>query len=89
MNKEINGWTPLRLASYYGHVEVVTELLKEGAEQFADNEGTTPLMLAANKGHIDIIHVLLNSSIATIDMKLHAIVTQPYPLQQSMVTQMQ
>ena len=72
LNKEINGWTPLRIASYYGHVEVVTELLKEGAEQIADIKGFTPLMLAAQKGHTDIIQVLLNSSTATIDMKLHA-----------------
>ena len=72
LNKEIKGVTPLRLASYYGHVEVVTELLKEGAEQIADKKGVTPLMLAAQEGHTDIIQVLLNSSTATIDMQLHA-----------------
>lgn len=44
------GFTPLMMASYYGHQEIVTTLLVKGADRCArDNKGNTALMGAIFK----------------------------------------
>lgn len=44
------GFTPLMMASYYGHQEIVTTLLAKGADRCArDNKGNTALMGAIFK----------------------------------------
>lgn len=45
------GWTPLLLASYFGHKDVVEELLKAGADvNLSNNIGDTSLHKAAFTG---------------------------------------
>ncbi|CAG10951.1 unnamed protein product, partial [Tetraodon nigroviridis] len=45
------GWTPLHLASYFGHKDVVEELLKAGADvNLPNNIGDTALHKAAFTG---------------------------------------
>lgn len=47
------------MASENGHVEIVTALLKAGAEvNAADTLGQTPMMSAAHYGHIEIVQIL-------------------------------
>jgi hypothetical protein len=54
------GWTPLCLASIYGHVNVVKLLLEKGANMaVADKDGWMPLCLASKNGHADIVKLLL------------------------------
>jgi len=54
---------PLLLASMYGHLEVVRELLSQGAEvDAADNNGLTPLYVACNNGHLEVVRELLSWS---------------------------
>lgn len=54
------GWTPLHLASYFGHKTVVEFLLDQGADINAVNDsGDTPLHKAAFVGREDIVCVLL------------------------------
>lgn len=54
------GWTPLMQAAGYGHVEVVSFLLKKGADvDQTDEAGYTALMFAAEKGYAEIVDLLL------------------------------
>lgn len=54
------GWTPLHLATYFGHKEVVELLLARGAEINAINDnGDTPLHKAAFIGREDLVMLLI------------------------------
>ncbi|XP_066503600.1 oxysterol-binding protein-related protein 1 isoform X2 [Hoplias malabaricus] len=54
------GWTPLHLASYFGHKDVVEELLKAGADaNLTNNVGDTPLHKAAFTGRKEVVMLLL------------------------------
>ncbi|XP_070830386.1 oxysterol-binding protein-related protein 1-like isoform X1 [Chaetodon trifascialis] len=54
------GWTPLHLASYFGHRDVVEELLKAGADaNLQNNMGDTPLHKAAYTERKEIVLLLL------------------------------
>ena len=44
------GWTPLHVASYGGHVEVITALLTAGADKtIKEKGGKTPVDVAKNQ----------------------------------------
>jgi ankyrin repeat protein len=50
------GWTPLMIAAWNGHVEVVAALLRAGASpKVALPGGKTALSLAKSQGHADIV----------------------------------
>ncbi|XP_064409679.1 oxysterol-binding protein-related protein 1 isoform X3 [Latimeria chalumnae] len=54
------GWTPLHLACYFGHKNVVEELLKAGADINVLNDlGDTPLHRAAFTGRKELVMLLL------------------------------
>uniref|UniRef100_A0A8C0G4J8 Oxysterol binding protein like 1A n=1 Tax=Chelonoidis abingdonii TaxID=106734 RepID=A0A8C0G4J8_CHEAB len=58
------GWTPLHLACYFGHGNVVKDLLKAGAEVNVLNDmGDTPLHRAAFTGRKVKIHYFLTTCI--------------------------
>jgi len=47
---DVNGWTPLHSAAFYGHSEICGVLIAAGVRLDAvDSYGTTPLMLAQQK----------------------------------------
>ncbi|KAI1290445.1 Oxysterol-binding protein-related protein 1 [Halotydeus destructor] len=55
------GWTPLHLASYFGHAKVAEMLLEKGANANALNEqGDTPIHKASYTGRLDIVTLLLS-----------------------------
>ncbi|KAL0966156.1 hypothetical protein UPYG_G00291610 [Umbra pygmaea] len=62
------GWTPIHLACYFGHKNVVEELLKAGADvNLQDNMGDTPLHKAAFTGRKEVVLLLLRyNACATI-----------------------
>ncbi|HZS43928.1 MAG TPA: ankyrin repeat domain-containing protein [Blastocatellia bacterium] len=63
--------TPLTRAAAGGDAEIVSSLLREGADPNGeDTSGYTPLMLAARTGHTEIIRPLLHSG-AEINLRDH------------------
>lgn len=59
-NKSNLGWTPLQLATYFGHVEVVNLLIDAGADLNEVNEnGDTALHKASFIGHEELVILLL------------------------------
>ncbi|KAI5749645.1 hypothetical protein M8J76_008959 [Diaphorina citri] len=57
------GWTPLHLASYFGHKSVVEFLLDQGVDINAVNDaGDTPLHKAAFVGREDIVCLLVSKN---------------------------
>ncbi|XP_078384426.1 oxysterol-binding protein-related protein 1-like [Oculina patagonica] len=59
-SKANQGWTPLHLAAYFGHMNVVKALLEKGADVNARNGmGDTPLHRAAFTGRADVVTLLI------------------------------
>jgi hypothetical protein len=57
-----DGWTPLLLASRYGHLECVRALLEAGADVAQiRSSGVTALMTASLKGHLECVRALLEA----------------------------
>lgn len=55
------GWTPLMLAAFNGHPEVIELLLKHGADVYSnDLGGNSALHWAAFSGHVDCAQALLD-----------------------------
>ncbi|XP_052082662.1 uncharacterized protein LOC127720222 [Mytilus californianus] len=58
----IAGSSPLHIASFMGHTNIVSCLLNFDAYvDFAKEDGTTPLFYACELGHDDIVRLLLNN----------------------------
>jgi len=58
---ENNGNTPLMIASFCGHVNVVTFLIQHGADLgFQNNRGSTALHFAVTHSFSEIVHILLD-----------------------------
>ncbi|KAK9721817.1 Ion transport protein [Popillia japonica] len=56
------GWTPLSIAAYKGHQELVNNLLANHARvDVFDNDGRSALHLAAEKGYIQVCDSLLSN----------------------------
>ena len=56
-----SGRTPLELASFGGHLNIVTELLDAGADiDHQDHAGTCSLHWAVKCGHVDLVRILVD-----------------------------
>jgi ankyrin repeat protein len=67
--KDSNGFTPLILASYFGHTSIVRYLLEQGANvDQRDNNGWTALLYASYYNYYDIALILLDHN-ASVNMQ--------------------
>ena len=67
--KDSNGFTPLILASYYGHTAIVKYLLEQGANvDQRDKNGWTALIYASYYNYYDIAQILLDHN-ASVNMQ--------------------
>ena len=67
--KDTNGFTPLILASYFGHTSIVRYLLEQGAKvDQRDNNGWTALLYASYYNYYDIALILLDHN-ASVNMQ--------------------
>ena len=64
------GITPLYIAAFKGHEQIVQLLLEKGKSNvdFANKDGTTPLFCAAFKGHEQIVQILLEKGKPNVDL---------------------
>jgi|SRR5580658_3015513 ankyrin repeat protein len=54
-----DGWTPLMIASLYGHSDIVRLLLESGTNaDTIKNNGWTPLVLSSQH-NLEVVHLLL------------------------------
>jgi uncharacterized protein len=59
--KDRNGFTPLMVAVYYNHSEIVTYLCEKGANiNTQDNDGRTALMYAIEYGYDSTFNILIH-----------------------------
>jgi ankyrin repeat protein len=57
-----DGWTPLILSSFYGHLEIVKILIENGGNvNCKSNYGNTPLMESSYSGHLEIVKLLIEN----------------------------
>ena len=59
--KDENGWTPLIFAAYYGHADIVQQLVDMAQYVNVDSKtkgNLTALMWATSRGHVDVINIL-------------------------------
>lgn len=67
---DVNGNTPLILASKFGYDQIVTQLLDAGARaEVANASGWTALHFAARGGHYKIVKTLLNRDPRQVDLR--------------------
>ncbi|KAF0717090.1 Aste57867_2499 [Aphanomyces stellatus] len=67
-----DGWTPLYIASWNGHMDVVKLLLTKGANvNHAEKDGWTPLYIASMYGRVAIVTLLLANG-ALVDKATHS-----------------
>nr|XP_054771558.1 ankyrin-1-like [Lytechinus pictus] len=57
-----NGFTPLYLASKFGHLDVVECLVRHGADlNKATSDGDTPLCISSTNSYLDVVECLVSS----------------------------
>ena len=54
--KDSGDWTPLIMASFYGHLDIIEYLLENGADINSDD--TTAIDIAREREHFDIVEYL-------------------------------
>ena len=60
MELDCDSYTPLLIAAYYGHTNVVRELINHGCRiDAADSAGCTSLHLASSGGHLNVVEEIL------------------------------
>ena len=62
-------FSPLQVASKYGHVELVRVLLENNAQVFAEGQtGPSPIHIAASEGHVQLVDMFAQSRFMDVNI---------------------
>ena len=64
MPAQNDGWTPLHVCAEKGHLEILTSLIKAGADVHAQKDDSmTALHVCVIKGHMEVARALIEARI--------------------------
>ena len=69
--QDVDGWTALMFASYYGYIKIVKLLISipDFGVNLQSKNGWTALMIASSLGNTEIVELLLSRSEINIDLQ--------------------
>ena len=71
----ISSWTPLHLAVFKNHIDIVKYLIDHGDANIdaKDDKGWNPLLMAVSNSDIELVKYLINCDVRFIDCNINSL----------------